>query len=73
MADVEASGAPDLEPGDKVEVRDAFEGQWHRGFVVDAVVDGGYRVRRTSDDTLLPRVLGADVVRSERRRSMWWI
>lgn len=62
-----------LDPGTKVEVRDGFEGHWHRGYVVDAVTAEGYRLRRTSDDTVLPEPLPRSSVRRERRNSMWWM
>ena len=68
----QSTGERVLEPGTKVEVRDAYEGFWHRGFVVEEVTDDGYRVRRTSDDSVLP-LLARDVVRRERRNPMWWI
>lgn len=73
MAEREATGDRALDPGTRVEVRDGFEGRWHRGFVVEAVDDDGYRVRRTSDDTLLPAALPRSAVRRERRDSMWWM
>lgn len=69
----EGGGERVLEPGTRVEVRDGFEGHWHRGYVVDDVTDAGYRVRRTSDDTVLPEPLPRTAVRRERRGSMWWI
>jgi hypothetical protein len=69
----QSTGERVLEPGTKVEVRDGFEGGWHRGFVVEEVTDDGYLVRRTSDDSVLPTPLTRDVVRRERRNSMWWI
>ncbi|MGI8938218.1 MAG: hypothetical protein ACR2JF_08415 [Iamia sp.] len=62
-----------LEPGTKVEVRDGFEGHWNGGFVVEALTDAGYAVRRTSDDTVLARPLLRSSVRRERRNSMWWM
>ena len=62
-----------LEPGTKVEVRDGFEGFWHRGFVVEEVTPDGYLVRRTSDDSVLPTPLTRAAVRRERRNPMWWI
>ena len=48
------------------------------GFEVDAVLtaDEGprYRIRRRSDDSVLPSDFGPDEVRSEKKgRSMWWI
>lgn len=62
-----------LDPGTKVEVRDGFEGLWHKGFVVDSLGADGYVVRRTSDDTVLPTPLPRTAVRRERRNSMWWV
>ena len=73
MAEREAQGERVLEPGTRIEVRDGFEGQWHKGFLVDAVGPDGYEVRRTSDDTLLPAPLPRSAVRRERRGSMWWM
>ncbi len=73
MADPEAKGDRVLEPGTRVEVRDGFEGLWHKGYVVDALEPDGYVIRRTSDDTLLPRRLPREADRRERRNSMWWI
>jgi hypothetical protein len=59
--------------GSHVEVRNRFDGRWTRGFVVAEVVDGGgYRIRRTSDDQLLPSVFTKDEVRREHRRGQWW-
>jgi hypothetical protein len=66
--------ADGLEPGTKVEVRTAFDRSWARGFEVVESLDGtGYRVRRLSDDVVLPVVVQADDVRRERSRSYWWV
>ncbi|NLV55876.1 MAG: hypothetical protein GXY13_09725 [Acidimicrobiales bacterium] len=72
-ADPDAMTDDEPAPGDRVEVRDGFEGHWQRGFVVDEVTPDGYRVRRVSDDVVLPRPIAAAAIRRERRRSMWWI
>ncbi|MEO6989459.1 MAG: hypothetical protein ABI239_12535 [Aquihabitans sp.] len=58
--------------GTKVDVRTGFDGHWSNGFVVADHHDGGYRIRRRSDNTVLPAVFDADQVRRERRNSMWW-
>lgn len=63
----------DLEPGTQVEVRDGFEGHWNRGFVIEAVSEAGYGLRRTSDDTVLARPMARSEVRRVRRNSMWWM
>lgn len=73
MTDQGAPPQSDLEPGTRVEVRDGFEGHWHRGFEIEEVTAAGYRVRRTSDDTVLPTTIGRPSVRRERRNSMWWV
>jgi len=63
-----------LEPGTKVEVRTSFDRSWARGFEVVEALDGtGYRVRRLSDDVVLPVVVQADDVRRERSSSYWWV
>ena len=68
-----------MEPGTRVEVRTRFDQRWTRGFeVADVVtgVEGGerYRIRRRSDDTVLPTEFGSEEVRSEKKgRTMWWV
>lgn len=65
--------------GTHVEVRNRFEGRWSRGFVVADVVPNGspdttkYRVKRRSDQTVLPVEFDEIDLREERRRSTWWI
>jgi hypothetical protein len=49
-------------PGTRVEVRSRFRQDWVRGFEVAAAEGPGYRLRRLSDNTLLPVVFaGTDV------------
>ena len=63
-----------LAKGDKVEVRNHFDGQWARGFEVIEVAEAGLRVRRLSDGEELPVTFAVEEVRAERKRgSMWWI
>lgn len=73
MADA-PSRRPTLKPGTKVEVRNRFDGAWVPGFKVEAVLDDGtYRLRRLSDDTVLPVTFDVDDVRRERTRQTWWV
>lgn len=71
--------APDVEPesrlpvGTRVEVRTGFDHTWSRGFEVVEDTGDGYRIRRRSDDSVLPAVFDDDEVRREHHRSMWWI
>ena len=44
----------DLSPGTPVEVRRRFDRAWARGFEVIDVGDDGYRLKRSSDDAVLP-------------------
>lgn len=67
-----AAAVDRLEVGTKVEVRRRYDQSWTRGFAVAAVVDGGYRVRRLSDGSLVPAVFTPDDVRPARKQSMWW-
>lgn len=55
-------------------MRSTFDGRWLPGFEVVSLDDGdGYRLRRLSDDTVLPTVFGVDDVRRERTRQTWWV
>jgi hypothetical protein len=66
------SGRTLLPEGTRVEVRTGFDGSWSSGFVVEAHTADGYRLRRRSDDEVLPAALPAEAVRRERKNSMWW-
>lgn len=66
------SGRTPLPLGTRVEVRTGFDGSWSSGFVVEAHTPDGYRLRRRSDDEVLPVELPAEAVRRERKNSMWW-
>ncbi len=70
-----ATDMPDtyLAEGTPVDVRNRFVGTWSHGFEVAERVQGGYRVRRLSDDSVLPDIFPSEDVRSERRKQgMWW-
>jgi len=62
-----------LAPGTAVDVRNRYQGTWVRGFEVAEVTDGGYRIRRLSDGSILRDLFIRDDVRRERRRQgFWW-
>jgi hypothetical protein len=62
-----------LTPGTKVDVRNRFQGTWVRGFEVAEVTEGGYRIRRMSDGSVLGELFSRDDVRRERtRQGFWW-
>ncbi len=62
-----------LAEGTPVDVRNRFVGTWSHGFEVAERVQGGYRVRRLSDDSVLPDIFPSEDLRSERRKQgMWW-
>lgn len=62
-----------MKPGTRVEVQSRFDRSWGRGFEVAEVVDGGYRIRRLSDGSVLPAVFSDDEVRKEKKRQgLWW-
>jgi hypothetical protein len=50
---------------DDVEVFTAFTNRWTPGFQVDQVVADGYRLRRTSDGSVLPTSTGETDLRPE--------
>ena len=54
-----------LRPGTHVEVRSSFDRNWKRGFQVEAVDGGGYRLRRLSDGAVLPTIFAFEVVRQD--------
>jgi hypothetical protein len=63
-----------VKPGDHVEVRNSFDQRWARGFeVAEIVAPDRVRIRRRSDQTVLPVEFTLDDVREEKRRKMWWV
>ncbi|HUP86506.1 MAG TPA: hypothetical protein VM143_12630 [Acidimicrobiales bacterium] len=52
-----------LEPGTDVEVQSSFDQNWKRGFVVENACEQGYRLRRRSDDSVLPTAFAPELVR----------
>jgi hypothetical protein len=69
----DAEAAERLEPGTKVEVRRRFDQHWSRGFEIAEADDAGYRLRRISDNTILPVTFPADEVREEKKKKgLWW-
>ena len=62
-----------LEPGTRVEVRRRFDQHWSRGFEVAELREGGYRLRRLSDGSILPADFTDDEVRVEKKKQgLWW-
>jgi hypothetical protein len=49
--------------GEAVEVHTKYNDSWVGGFEIAEVVEGGYRVRRTSDGSFLPNLTGDEDVR----------
>ena len=62
------SGAP-IGAGTTVEVHCRFDQRWTTGFTVVDVSDLGYRIRRTSDGSVLPAWFPREQLRPLRRRS----
>jgi diguanylate cyclase (GGDEF)-like protein len=56
----------DMPVATRVEVRERFRGGWSSGFDVATTTDGGYRLRRISDDHVLPGEFAAETVRRAR-------
>jgi hypothetical protein len=46
-----------------VEVRSRYDGQWAPGFQIADRTEHGYRLRRLSDDTVLPGEFSPDDIR----------
>ena len=47
-----------MQVGSRVEVHTRFTDSWASGFEIAEVVDEGYRLRRTSDGSMLPEPTG---------------
>ena len=52
-----------LPVGSSVDVKNRYVGTWSSGFEVAAIAEAGYLIRRLSDRSILPGVLGFDEVR----------
>lgn len=62
-----------LATGTAVDVRSRYVGAWSSGFEVAERVNDGYRIRRLSDDSVLPDVFTNEDVRAQRHKTgMWW-
>jgi hypothetical protein len=62
-----------LAPGTRVDVRNRYQGTWTRGFEVAEFTEGGYRIRRLSDGSILGELFSRDDVRRQRnRQGFWW-
>jgi hypothetical protein len=48
------AAADELRPGTAVELHSTFSDSWSGGFEILGVVVGGYRIRRSSDGSVLP-------------------
>lgn len=55
--------ASGLAPGTHVEVRNRFNERWTGGFVIDAALDEGYRLRRAWNGAVLPVTFKEDDLR----------
>lgn len=56
-----------LDVGAEVEVLSRFDQRWARGFTVAEADEDGYRVRRSSDGTVLPAWFDRDRIRPSGR------
>jgi hypothetical protein len=54
-----------MPPNAPVEVRTRYDGQWAQGFEVAEETPTGYRLRRLSDNAVLPEEFTRDDVRGE--------
>ncbi|HZM38435.1 MAG TPA: hypothetical protein VFB94_04935 [Acidimicrobiales bacterium] len=71
--------ADDMLPaGERVEVRNRFDGSWSTGFEVaealpppETDAPGAYRVRRVADHAVLNAVFRPDDLRREPQRRAW--
>lgn len=57
------AGGELLQAGGRIEVWNQFLGSWTGEFEIAAIGDEGYRIRRSTDNTVLPRAFPAHDVR----------
>ena len=62
------SSTVDVREGTNIEVRSSFSDTWIAGFEIEEAVGGGYRVRRTSDGSVLSGVVTPDNLRAAPER-----
>ena len=55
-----------LTTGTRVQVRNRLDRRWSSGFEVDVPTDEGYRLRRLSDNAVLPAAFPPTEVRPEQ-------
>ena len=55
-----------LPTGTRVQVRNRLDRRWSSGFEVDVPTDDGYRLRRVSDNAVLPAAFPPAEVRPEQ-------
>ncbi len=60
-----------MKVGESVEVHTRFNDSWVPGFEIAEVATAGYRVRRTSDATLLPDFTSESDLRPVSPASLW--
>lgn len=60
----------ELAPGAAVEVHNQFTREWTAGFEVDTAAPDGYRLRRSSDASVLPAVFPTEAVRARESCDM---
>jgi hypothetical protein len=63
VAGADRTSEPSVSEGRWVHVRNAFDGKWSPGFVVDGVENGKYRLRRARDGEVLPSLFSAEDIR----------
>jgi anti-anti-sigma factor len=65
ISETQAEVVHDIHVGDRVEIATRFTGTWATGFEVAAMSADGCRIRRTSDNTVLPIAFAYHEVRPE--------
>ncbi len=62
-----------LKVGDKVEIKNKFDGDWSGGYVISKIDGDHYYVTRSSEEVEIPYYFTQDHIRKSKKRSMWWI
>jgi hypothetical protein len=67
-----------LKIGDKVEIKNKFDGDWSRGYIISRVDtsstgDEIFYVKRAAEIHEIPQHFTSDHIRKAKKKNMWWI
>ncbi len=69
---------PDFKVGDKVEIKNKFDGDWSSGYIISTITTSQtgetlFFVKRASEDIEISQHFFLDHIRKSKKKNMWWI